>query len=222
MQRRGPRSGVDIEPQLDQERDRLTAVLLGRADQLVRASLDRALAQAGIGRQQPLNGAAVTGHRGRDQLVDLIVLPGRTRVDQQRHDVHVTVERRLLYWRASLIDGVLWLAALGVDTHGRAGRGHGRRVRDRPRRSAGPRASSGVSLAARRAVVARARRRRCPARTRREARATPLAGLGPSRGCRAPAHRSRQRRPPAAGARARVPPGAWELCRHRPARRSGR
>ena len=57
VQRRGPGPCVDVEPQLDQQRDRLIAVLLGRADQLVGAPLDRALAQAGIGRQQPLDGA---------------------------------------------------------------------------------------------------------------------------------------------------------------------
>ena len=82
VQRRGPRPRVDVEPQLDQQRDRVIAVLLGRADQLIGAPLDRAPAQAGIARQQPLHGRAVAGHRGRDQLVDLIVLPGRARVDQ--------------------------------------------------------------------------------------------------------------------------------------------
>jgi len=97
VQRRGSRPCVDVEPELDQHRDGVVAILLGRADQLVGAPFDRAAAQAGIGRQQPLHSRVVAGHRGCDHLIDGVVLPGGARVDQQGHDVHVPVERRLLH-----------------------------------------------------------------------------------------------------------------------------
>ena len=44
--------------------DRVIAVLLGGADQLLGAPLDRPLAQAWVAREQPLHSGVVAGHRG--------------------------------------------------------------------------------------------------------------------------------------------------------------
>ena len=63
VQRRHPRSHVDIEAQLDQQGGRLAAV---------RASWSgcRALAEARVFREQSPDGVAVAGHCGRRQRVD--------------------------------------------------------------------------------------------------------------------------------------------------------
>lgn len=50
--------------------------------------------------------APVAARRSRQERVDLVVLPRRARLDEQRHDLQVTRQRRLLHGRASLIDRV--------------------------------------------------------------------------------------------------------------------
>jgi hypothetical protein len=118
VQRGGPGSRVDVELELDQQPDRRQIVLLGRPGEQLRPALDRTLAQPSICRKQPVHDVTVAGHRSRDQLIDLIVLPGRARADEQRDNVHVTSERCLLHRCASLIDGVLRLPALGINPAG--------------------------------------------------------------------------------------------------------
>ena len=76
-------SGVDVEPELDQERDRRSAALLGRADQLVRVPFHRPCAQAGIRRQQTVHGVALAGHRLHHEHVDRIGLPAGAGLDEQ-------------------------------------------------------------------------------------------------------------------------------------------